>query len=54
MVAPFNYSSIIWATLFGLVIWQEFPDGWTWAGAALIIGSGLYVFHRERVTHAQR
>jgi drug/metabolite transporter (DMT)-like permease len=54
VVAPFNYSSIIWATLFGLVIWQEFPDGWTWAGAALIIGSGLYVFHRERVTHAQR
>jgi drug/metabolite transporter (DMT)-like permease len=52
VVAPFGYSSIIWATLFGLVIWREFPDGWTWAGAALIIGSGLYVFHRERVTHA--
>lgn len=54
VVAPFNYSSILWATLFGLVIWQEFPDGWTWAGAVLIIASGLYVFHRERVTHAQR
>jgi drug/metabolite transporter (DMT)-like permease len=52
VVAPFTYSSIIWATLFGLVIWNEFPDGWTWAGAALIIASGLYVFHRERVTHA--
>lgn len=51
-VAPFSYSSIIWATLFGLVIWNEFPDIWTWMGAALIIGSGLYVFHRERVTHA--
>jgi drug/metabolite transporter (DMT)-like permease len=52
VVAPFTYSSIIWATLFGLIIWNEFPDGWTWAGAALIIASGLYVFHRERVTHA--
>ncbi|MFN0194641.1 MAG: DMT family transporter [Aestuariivirga sp.] len=52
VVAPFSYSSLIWATLFGLAIWGEWPDEWTWAGAALIIGSGLYIFHRERVRHA--
>ena len=48
VVAPFSYSSLIWATLFGFVIWNDWPDFWTWLGAALIIGSGLYIFHRER------
>ena len=52
VVAPFSYSSLLWATLFGFVIWKDWPDLWTWAGAALIIGSGLYIFHRERVRHA--
>ena len=48
VVAPFSYSSLLWATLFGFVIWGDWPDLWTWAGAALIIGSGLYIFSRER------
>jgi drug/metabolite transporter (DMT)-like permease len=48
IVAPFSYSSLIWATLFGFAVWGDWPDFWTWAGAALIIGSGLYIFHRER------
>ncbi|MCA3562618.1 MAG: DMT family transporter [Aestuariivirga sp.] len=48
VVAPFSYSSLVWATLFGFVIWGDWPDLWTWAGAALIIGSGLYIFSRER------
>lgn len=47
VVAPFSYSSLIWATLFGWVFFAEWPDVWTWTGAALIIGSGLYIFHRE-------
>jgi drug/metabolite transporter (DMT)-like permease len=48
VVAPFSYSSLVWATIFGFVIWGDWPDLWTWAGAALIIGSGLYIFSRER------
>ncbi|MCA3556162.1 DMT family transporter [Aestuariivirga sp.] len=48
VVAPFSYSSLIWATFFGFVIWGDWPDLWTWAGAALIIGSGLYIFSGER------
>lgn len=54
VVAPFSYSSLIWATLFGFVIWGDWPDLWTWGGAALIIGSGLYIFHRERLAHEDR
>lgn len=54
VVAPFTYSSLVWAVLFGFVIWGDWPDLWTWTGAALIIGSGLYIFHRERKVHEDR
>ncbi len=54
VVAPFSYSSLIWATVFGFVIWGDFPDMWTWLGAALIIGSGLYIFYGERKSHEDR
>ena len=54
VVAPFSYSSLLWAALFGFVIWGEWPELWTWAGAAIIIGSGLYIFHRERLAHENR
>ncbi len=53
VVAPFAYSSLIWATLFGFVIWQEFPAINTWIGAALIILAGLYIFFRERHLQAK-
>lgn len=48
VVAPFSYSSLIWATLFGFVIWGHLPDAMTWLGAALIVAAGLYIFLRER------
>lgn len=48
VAAPFSYSSLVWAALFGWIFFAEWPDTWTWLGAALIIGSGLYIFHRER------
>jgi len=54
VVAPFSYSSLVWATLFGVVVWGDWPDLWTLAGAAIIIGSGLYIFHRERMRHEDR
>ena len=47
-VAPFAYSELIWATLVGFLAFGDFPDAWTFAGAAVIIGAGLYVLHRER------
>lgn len=54
VVAPFSYSSLIWAALFGFIIWGDWPDLWTWAGAALIIGSGIYIFHRETMVAGRR
>ena len=54
VIAPFSYSSLIWATLLGYVIWGDFPASYSfWTGAALIIGSGLYIFWRERVKQVQ-
>ncbi len=52
-ITPFGYSSIIWATAYGFAVFGDLPDLWTAAGAAIIILSGLYIFHREQV-RAQR
>lgn len=48
VVAPFSYSSLIWATIAGFAIWGDIPTASTLIGASLIIGSGLYIFLRER------
>jgi drug/metabolite transporter (DMT)-like permease len=48
-IAPFNYTTIIWATGLGFLVFGELPDTPTVIGAGIIIASGLYVFHRERV-----
>lgn len=48
ILAPFQYLEIIAATALGYVIFGEFPDALTWLGTAIILGAGIYVFHRER------
>ncbi len=47
ILAPFQYVEIIGATLLGLMLFDDFPDGVTWLGVAVVVGSGIYVFHRE-------
>ena len=47
-VAPIGYTNLVWSTGFGFVVFSHLPDGWTLAGAAVIIGSGFYVFRREQ------
>ncbi len=49
LLAPFSYSSIVMATVIGVLAFNNFPDLWTWIGASLVIASGLYTWHRERV-----
>ncbi len=52
-VAPYNYTTIVWATVFGFVVFGDRPDPWTLIGAAVIVGSGLYIYYRERIVRAK-
>lgn len=47
VVAPMQYSQIIWATLFGIVLFDEYPEWQTYLGTAVIAASGLYILRRE-------
>lgn len=47
VLAPFIYTQLIWATLFGILVFGHFPDFWTIVGALVIAASGLYIWHRE-------
>src|SRR6185312_11337173 len=49
MLAPFSYSQMIWSTLMGYLVFGAVPVAWTWAGAGLVVGSGVYIAHRERL-----
>ena len=47
MLAPFEYTALIGAAIAGYYIWGEVPDKWVITGGAVIIGSGLFIVHRE-------
>lgn len=47
-VMAMDYTNLIWATFFGWLIWDHWPGHTIWAGAALIVGSGLYIAWREQ------
>lgn len=46
-LAPYPYSQMIWMVGLGYLVFGDLPDGWTLAGAAIIVASGLYILHRE-------
>ncbi|POF30049.1 DMT family transporter [Roseibium marinum] len=48
VVAPFDYSALIWASVLGWLVWNEIPDLATYIGAGVIILSGLFIVLRER------
>lgn len=47
-IAPFRYTSLLWALLLGLVVFGDWPDPLTLAGAAIVVATGIFTFHRER------
>ncbi len=47
-LAPFMYQQILYAALFGYLVFGDVPDREVWIGAAIVIASGLYLFSRER------
>jgi drug/metabolite transporter (DMT)-like permease len=54
ILAPFSYSQMVWSTLIGYFVFATLPDALTWIGAAVVIASGLYTLHRERIVHRER
>ena len=54
MVAPFDYVTLLWAFLFGYVLFGEIPTLYVYVGAAIVAASGLFVIWRERRLVRQR
>ena len=48
IISPYSYTMLIFATLIGYLVFDTVPDAISWLGMALIVGSGLYIAHRER------
>ncbi|GKX33322.1 MAG: membrane protein [Rhizobiaceae bacterium MnEN-MB40S] len=51
VIAPLDYTALIWATALGWFIWGEVPDPVTYLGATVIISSGVFIIVREYMTH---
>jgi len=54
VVAPFDYSSMLWALLLGYWVFGELPSALVYVGAAIVAGAGLFVIWRERALGLQR
>jgi drug/metabolite transporter (DMT)-like permease len=48
VVTPFRYSRLVFSTFIGMLVFAEFPDGYTLVGASIIIATGIYTILRER------
>jgi drug/metabolite transporter (DMT)-like permease len=48
VIAPYEYSSLVWAVLFGLLLWGEWPSRDVVLGVVVLILTGLYLLRRER------
>jgi drug/metabolite transporter (DMT)-like permease len=47
VIAPFDYTVLLWGVIFGWLFWQDIPGPNVWIGSTLLIASGLYILHRE-------
>lgn len=54
VVSPFRYSAVVWATLYGYLLWNEQPNGLALIGTALIILAGLYAMQQEALALRRR
>ena len=53
-VVPFNYLSLVWATIIGFLVWGDMPTRDLLIGSAIVVGSGLYILWRETVRRRAR
>ncbi|RRU13015.1 DMT family transporter [Stenotrophomonas sp. 278] len=49
LIAPLEYTGLVWVIGWDVLFWGVLPDGYTWLGGAIIVVSGLYLLHRERI-----
>lgn len=49
LLSPFMYTQLLWAGTLGYLMFDDVPNRWTLAGAGIVVGSGLYLLHRERI-----
>lgn len=52
-LAPYSYIQLVWTVISGYLVFADVPSIWTLVGASVVIASGLYLLHRERVVHAR-
>lgn len=52
-ISPFNFSGLLWATLFDIMIWSYIPGWPVFAGASMMLAAKIYILHRERI-HAKQ
>lgn len=52
LIAPLEYTALVWGVVLDRLLWGVLPDAATWVGAGIIVASGLYLLRRERV-HAE-
>ncbi len=48
LIAPLEYTALVWGVLLDVALWSVLPDGVTWIGAGIIVASGLYLLRREK------
>jgi drug/metabolite transporter (DMT)-like permease len=51
-LAPFIYTQMVWTTTLGFLVFGDLPHRWTIVGGLIVVGSGLYLLHRETVRRA--
>ncbi len=54
VIAPVQYTLLIWGTMYGYLVFAQLPDLWTWVGALIIVATGFYTLHREWVVARSR
>jgi len=54
VIAPIDYTHMIWAVVYGYIFWGHLPGTTTWVGTAIIVGSGLYIIFREHRINRRR
>jgi drug/metabolite transporter (DMT)-like permease len=47
-IQPYSYTLLVWVTVLGVLVFGDFPDGWTILGATIVVASGLYTWNHDR------